>query len=54
MELTQVSTKELVIELSKRIAVQTVNIDPYNPYEINTEHMSIKDTGAATILIVVD
>ncbi len=54
MELSKVSTRELVEELQKREAVETVIAGPYEEYRIIVGGREIADTGPAVILRVWD
>ena len=47
MELSDVSTKELVSELQKREGVETTTAEPYQDVEV-------KVNGPAVVLVVID
>ena len=52
--LSMVSTAQLVKELSKREAVQKLNVEPYQSYKINIGRRRISGTGPVAILRVWD
>ena len=54
MDLSKVSTRELVAELQKREAVESVTAAPYEEYRITVGEREIADTGPAIILRVWD
>lgn len=54
MDLSKVSTKELVEELQRREAVEAVAAAPYEDYRITVGERDITDTGPAIILRVWD
>lgn len=54
MELSKISTKELVEELSKREGVDKIIVEPYQEYKIIVDGNEIFDTGTAIILRVWD
>ena len=54
MDLSKVSTRELVEELQKREAVESVAVAPYEEYRITVGGLEIADTGPAVILRVWD
>ena len=54
MDLSKVSTRELVEELQKREAVGAVAVAPYEGYRITVGGREITDTGPAIILRVWD
>ena len=53
-DLSMVSTAQLVKELSKREAVQKLNIEPYQSYKIKIGRRRIAGTGPVVILRVCD
>lgn len=53
-DLSMVSTAQLVKELSKREAVQKLNVEPYQPYKIKIGRRRISGTGPVVILRVWD
>ena len=53
-DLSMVSTARLVKELSKREAVQKLNVEPYQSYKIKIGRRRISDTGPVAILRVWD
>ena len=53
-DLSMVSTAQLVKELSKREAVQKLNVEPYQSYKIKIGRRRISDTGPVVILRVWD
>ena len=53
-DLSMVSTAQLVKELSKREAVQKLNVEPYQSYKIKIGRRRISDTGPVAILRVWD
>lgn len=53
-DLSMVSTAQLVKELSKREAVQKLNIEPYQSYKIKIGRRRISGTGPVVILRVWD
>lgn len=54
MELKNVSTKELVEELTKREAVEKIVVEPYEPYSITIGEQQINDGGPVVILRIWD
>lgn len=54
MDLSKVSTRELVEELQKRDAVEAVVAAPYEEYRITVGERGITDTGPAVILRIWD
>ena len=54
MDLSQYSTRELVAELQKREAVESVAAAPYEKYRITVGEREIADTGPAIILRIWD
>lgn len=54
MELSNISTKELVEELVTREAVEKIMIKPYQEYKIIIDNNEISDTGPAVILRIWD
>ena len=53
-DLSMVSTAQLVKELSKRDAVQKLNVEPYQPYKIKIGRRRISGTGPVVILRIWD
>lgn len=53
-DLSMVSTAQLVKELSKREAVQKLNVEPYQSYKIKIGRRRISGTGSVVILRVWD
>lgn len=53
-DLSMVSTAQLVEELSKREAVQKLNVEPYQSYKIKIGRRRISGTGPVIILRVCD
>ena len=53
-DLSMVSTAQLVKELSKREAVQKLNVEPYQSYKIKIGRRRISGTGPVVILRVWD
>ena len=53
-DLSMVSTAQLVKELSKREAVQKLNVEPYQSYKIKIGRRRIFGTGPVVILRVWD
>ena len=54
MDLSKVSTAELVQELSKREAVEKIAIEPYQPYIITVGENTVSESGPVVILRVWD
>ena len=54
MDLSKASTRELVDELSKREAVETICVKPYEKYAIKANGEKIEDEGPVVILKVWD
>lgn len=54
MNLSTISTAELVEELSKREAVQKMTAEPYQPYQITVGEHTCSDTGPVVIIRVWD
>lgn len=54
MDLSKVSTKDLVEELSKREAVEKITVEPYKTYEIVTENQRMAEEGPAVLLRIWD
>ena len=54
MDLKKVSTRELVEELSKREAVETIRVMPYEKYSIEADGKKHDDEGPVVILKVWD
>ena len=54
MELSNISTSELVEELSKREAVEKLMVEPYQAYKITIGEHEISDGGPVVILRIID
>lgn len=54
MDLSKVSTRELVEELAKREAVEQFIAEPYQAYKITVGENETEDTGPAVILRIWD
>lgn len=54
MDLSKVSTQELVEELRKREAVEVIQTPPYQEYRILVGDQEIRDSGPALLLRVWD
>ena len=54
MDLSKISTAQLVEELSKREAVQKLIAEPYQPYQIPVGETTVSDTGPVVILRIWD
>lgn len=54
MDLSKVSTEELVQELSKREAVEKIMVEPYQPYSITVGENNVSESGPVVILRVWD
>lgn len=54
MDLSKVSTAELVEELAKREAVEKLMVEPYQAYKIIIGDNEISDAGSAVILRIWD
>ena len=54
MDLSKISTAELVEELSKREAVQKLIAKPYQQYQITVGETTVSDTAPVVILRVWD
>ena len=54
MDLSNVSTAELMEELAKREAVEKLMVEPYQAYRIIVGENEISDTGPMVILRVWD
>jgi len=48
------TTAELVKELQKREAIESINAQPYEKYQITVGDKEITDSGPAIILLVID
>ena len=53
-DLSTVPTCELVEELRKREGVDSVNVEPYEPYGITVGEKTETEKGPAIILTVID
>ena len=54
MDLSKASTRELVDELSKREAVETICVKPYEKYVIEVDGKKAEDVGPVVILKIWD
>ena len=54
MDLSNVSTAELVRELSHREGVEKIVVEPYQPYQIIVDEHHISDSGPVVLLRVLD
>ena len=54
MDLSKVSTRELVEELAKREAVEQFIVEPYQAYKIKVGENEISDDGPTVILRIWD
>lgn len=54
MDLSKISAAQLVDELSKREAVQALNAEPYQSYQITVGETTVSDTGPVVILRIWD
>lgn len=54
MDLKNVSTKDLVEELSKREGVEKLVVGPYEPYSITVAGQTVNDGGPIVILKIWD
>ena len=54
MDLSKVSTQELVEELKKREAVEAIHVAPYEDYCVTVGDKEIADQGPAVILRIWD
>lgn len=54
MDLSKISTAELVEELSKREAVEKITAEPYQKYSIFAGNRQIIDEGPVVILRIWD
>lgn len=54
MDLSNVSTAELVRELSNREGVEEIEVGPYQPYQIIAGEHHISDSGPIVLLQVWD
>lgn len=54
MDLSKVSTNELVEELKKREGVEAISVEPYGDYHITVGDKQIADQGPAVILRICD
>ena len=53
-DLSTVPTCELVEELRKRKGVDSVNVEPYEPYSITVGNKKATEQGPAVLLVVID
>ena len=53
-DLSTVPTCELVEELRKREGVDSVNVEPYEPYSITIGDKAESEQGPAVVLVVID
>lgn len=54
MNLSEISTADLVRELSLREGVEVVAAEPYEPYTITVGNQRVEDTGPVIILRILD
>ena len=54
MNLSEISTADLVRELIRREGVDAVTVAPYAPYAVTTGGQTTQDTGPAALLFVTD
>ena len=54
MDLSNVSTAELVRELSNREGVEKIAVEPYQPYHITVGETHVSDSGPIVLLRVWD
>ena len=54
MDLKNISTAELVHELSNREGVEKIVVEPYQPYQIIVGETHISDSGPIVVLQVWD
>ena len=54
MDLKNISTAELVRELSNREGVENILVEPYQPYQIIVDEHPISDSGPLVLLHVWD
>ena len=54
MDLSNISTRELVEELKKREGVETVEVAPYEDYRFSVGAREISDQGPAVLLRIWD
>ena len=54
MDFSNVSTAELVRELSSREGVEKIVVEPYQPYQIMVGEQKISDSGPIVLLQVWD
>lgn len=54
MDLSKVSTSELVRELSRREGVERTSVEPYEAYRVVAGDRKLSGTGPAVILVITD
>lgn len=54
MDLSKISTSELVEELAKREAVEKLMVEPYQAYKITIGEREISDGGPVVLLRIWD
>lgn len=54
MDLKNISTAELVRELSHREGVEKIMVEPYQPYQIIVGETHVSDSGPIVLLRVLD
>lgn len=54
MNLSKVSTAQLVEELAKREAVEKMTVEPYQDYKITIGDNELTDSGSAVLLRIWD
>ena len=54
MDLKNISTAELVCELSNRQGVEKIVVEPYQPYQIIVGETHVSDSGPIVLLRIWD
>lgn len=54
MDLSKISTAELMQELSKREAVEKLTVEAYQPYSITVGENTVSESGPVVILRIWD
>lgn len=54
LQLADVPTCELIMELEKRDGVQTMRVEPHEPYAVSRRNEGINEIGPAMVLIIID
>ena len=52
--LQEVSTKDLVAEIEKRVGVKSIRVEPHRVYAFGTNNLYEESTGPVVVLIVSD